>query len=198
MCAAVHASLSSSGTRAIPEAHDGIALLTDAADDHAEEFPQLVRRTPQLAHAVPRVIRAREQQAVIAEEVRRRHRVECLERGSGVGPDPVPIVEDERRAPPLRIPVVRGVEVEEVCAKLVRAVAVGRHRTAGRRVEPVEAQGDLLDPEHPRQEAPVWRLLELVEEFLPRRRELGALAVPRAGSGRADSDRTSVSHRRIS
>src|SRR5262245_2619906 len=122
---------------------------------------------------MPAVGRAGEDEAAVAERARGERTEEIREAGRGAAGDAPAVVEDQRLAAPARVPVLFGVEVEDVRAELLGAVAVRRDRAAARRVVPVEAQRAGRRVVEAAEELAVARREALVDQRDPRRRQLG-------------------------
>jgi hypothetical protein len=98
-------------------------------DGHHEQLPQMIRRRLQRAHAVPGVRRSLEEQAAVSPRVDRGADAEVVEGRARMGlPSPL-VIQDQHFASPTRIPVLLGIEVEDVRGQLAPGVAVRRNGT---------------------------------------------------------------------
>ena len=77
-------------------------------------------------------------------------------------------LQDQRLATPGWIPVLVGIEVEDVRPELLRGIAVRRHLRVRHPHVPGEARGEIGNSKHARDEAAILRAVEFLDEALPR------------------------------
>src|SRR6185295_7353564 len=92
---------------------------------------------------------------------------EILELRRRIGEEAAVVVEDEGLAAPVGLPVLIGVEVEDMRSELAAGIAVGRDRTTVRRIMPVQDDPQRPAAEHALEEAAIGRAAEFVDKVPP-------------------------------
>src|SRR5215470_5471315 len=98
-----------------PHEHQRRALA-DLDDEH---LAKAVRRRRERPDGMPRMLAAHEEQAAVSQRRRRDLAVEILDLRRRAGRVAAAVVEDQRVAAPGRVPILFGVEVEDVRRELL-------------------------------------------------------------------------------
>ncbi len=146
-------------------------------EHHDKHLAEIAFRAVDLAHPVPGVAPAPEQQAAVVDGLRGILGVEILEGGGVLRLDAAAVVEHYRFAAPVRVPVIFRVQVENLRADLALGVAVGCDHAAIGGVVPVEAEAHGADSQQPAHEVAVHRSAHLVDQGLPGLGQLHAILV---------------------
>jgi hypothetical protein len=123
------------------------------------------------------MFRPREQKAVVSHRLGRGHILQVLERRvAGLSQTPA-IIQDYRVPAPGGVPVIGGVQVEKVRPDFAPGIAMRRDRATVWRVVPMKVQIERANSVQPLHKMSVIVSPQLLDEFLPRRRDVQLITV---------------------